>query len=1360
MQFGEKYKMLTCKNTTAKKAADYFKHDYQVGKSRWFGKGATALGLSGAIDDEQVFSNVVSGRSPNGQQQLSARAVDESNRRAALDCTFSAPKSVSLQALVGGDGRLIAAHQLAVEKTLALMEERYTSTRVMTKNESQTTVWTSNLIAAQFDHIESRELDPHLHTHALIMNLTELREGEWYSRKNDEIYANKKLLGMTYQSFLRAEVQKLGYEVEPRKHGQFEIKGFNPFDLVEFSKRRQQILSAVGASASWAEREKAWDISRKDKKHVPLEELKAKWREEAEALEITFVTANTNVDHYPVVIEQKILDDAIAHASERNVAFKLEELECFILNLGLATEVTQIEVLLKEYPDLIAIPGFARRYTTEAALLREVATRQLMLKGIGKVCAIARWEVVENQLCQTSLNSGQRQAVQLAASTNDQFIAWQGVAGSGKTYALKELKAIAGGSHTIKAFAPSAQAAKVLSEELNVQAETVARLLVSEELQCVEPNQIWIIDEAGLLSAKVAQELLERATKEQARVILVGDTRQLSAIEAGNPFKSLQQAGMKTAYLNESLRQRTPELKLAVDLIALGRTEEGFARLEENSSIQLVTAESKVNAIASEYMATAPELRTKTLVLAGTNAERLAITEAIRTQLKQEGSLGDCANATQLQARNDLTTVQMRYTHNFEIGDIVIPTRNYKRRGLQKSELYEVVSTRQDRLTLKSADGTTFQVDTGFDKAIYRQQFVEIAIGDRLKWTKNDRQLRRRNGQEFIVTGIEARHATIEYMSGHHTEIIDLSDAQHFDHALVSTIYSSQGKTAERVLIAADRTIGQESFYVAVSRASRDLKLYTEDKDNLLYLAQQTKAKENPLSLFLREQIERQQLELDSEKIPTGVIEVEKPLLKIQPLPPIQTKKHSKTIAPVVHPSTIQPVSPSPPVDKNDLGRSHQVGVVAHNRSSKKDCPFLSRTDSTPPIIQLTKPTSAFWTPDTTSVTTLHIDPQHWHELVLGSAIHPDIASRNFQSLQQDQLEQEHEAWAHLMYSDKLERTNTGRLSSGMIRKYAHLDAGGWWCDAGVDPRSFLNLENGAKPEEKIWGCFKPNAPRENLDKPGKKIKYEHPPKVDLGIFLLDVPINIAERIYSKYGVNPTDSDRTTGFWYCVWKHNLPVTITEGAKKAASLLSQGHPTIGLPGIYAGYRSKDEHLEAIKAVLHDELAIFATPGREMKFCFDYETRALTKRNIDIAISRTGGLLEGLSAHVSVVSLPGPDKGVDDFIVTYGGLAYEDLALSALPLRDWRLQNRRQQQLLPPAPPRILSPDERFELALLYVTQLNDEELLSLVKLVVENDRRIMENKVLIKVLKSPEILDRLQNIQQQQKIISCFKVRGL
>ena len=1337
--------MLTPKNIKARTAIEYFLQGYYQ-KGKWLGQGAAALGLSGEIKEVLAYENIIKGLSPDGNQKLFGRSVDTEKRKAALDCTFAAPKSVSLCALVGGDERLIKAHQDAVEKVLQLMEQEYAQTRVMLDGKTQSVVKTGNLVIAKYDHIETRELDPHLHSHCLVMNMTQLPNGEWYSHLNDAIFRNQKLLGMAYQHYLALEVQKLGYSVERRDHGQFEIKGYTEEQRLDFSKRRQQILARAGEKGSWLERELAWKKTRKNKEHVTPEELKARWLEQAQALGIEIVQASEpQLEVESLEVNPKLIVDAIAHCSERQVAFRPEEIKKFILSESLPLDVTKILPLLESNSELIRISEQQGiRYTTQAALQRELNTIRLMQQGQSKVPAVAQKEEAQQHLVKTTLNSGQRAAVLMATTTTDSVVAWQGVAGAGKTYALNEFRRIATDKgYQIKGYAPSAQAASVLGEEIGIESNTVARLLGTKQPPQVEPNQIWIIDEAGLLSAKDAHRLLERATQEQARVILVGDTKQLSAVEAGNPFKSLQQAGMKTAYLNESLRQRTPELKLAVDLVGEGTLEQGFARLEAFNSIQEVNQDALVDAIATEYMAGTPESRAKTLVLAGTNAERLEITGAIRARLKAEGSLGQPHATGQLKAK-DLTSVQKGYTHHFEIGDVVMPIRDYKRRGLVKGALYSVIKKTQDSLSLQANDGTIEEVDLNFKKAVYQRHRIEIAVGDSLKWTKNDRQLGRRNGQEFIVTAITGNSAQIQYLDGTQSETINLAQAQHLDYALVSTTYSSQGKTADRVLVAADSTIGKESFYVAVSRARDELKLYTSDKAYLLQLARLTKAKENPLEL-LRQQV-REQTAVESlvRASVTSEREVAKPK-KPQILqaisspttpnaeerptvpPPVKRsveKKKQFTVSnqPVKQPSLLhtfeKPTNivaivkaanhqlPEPPewlaFGKRVHCQNQGWGEVTAIKGARlvvlldtgKQAQILSWPDAIESKSIVPEPVSAFWTPSSTGVPSAHIEPKHWQELVSGSAIHPEITYRNFRSLEYDMVEQAHSAWEYLFYSNKLERSNTGRLTSGTLKQYEHIEAGGWWCNAGFDPRCFFDLQPGQTPTSKNWGCYKPNAPRENPENPGKKIKYEHPLKADLSIFLLDVPEFIADRIYQKAGVKPLESDKASGFWYCVFQHNLPITITEGAKKAASLLSQGHAAIGLPGIYAGYRSKDEQGNEIKAHLHEELAVFATLGRDIRFAFDYETKPKTQRNIEIAISRTGSLLERQGAVVSVVRLPGPDKGVDDLIKMQGPLAYEKLEIEAQRLRVWREQNKAQQQTHS-EPIGELSREERFE-----------------------------------------------------------------
>ncbi|MGH2414639.1 MAG: MobF family relaxase, partial [Microcystaceae cyanobacterium] len=417
--------MLTCKNLDALTAREYFKEGYYQ-NGRWSGFGALALGLTGEMADPTAYENLLEGLSPDGKKQLTGKKVPVEGRRAAMDCTFSAPKSVSLTALVGGDERLIEAHRTAVQQTLTLIENRYAQTRILEKGSPRKVVNTNSLVVAQYDHIETRELDPHLHTHCVVINLTQLEDGRWRSLHNDAIYRNKKLLGMAYQHYLALEVEKLGYTVEPKEHGQFEISGYREEDLMDFSKRRQQILEAVGANNSRTERDRAWRATRKGKVIVAPEELKAKWIEQAQALGITFVQPGTPQPIPETPINQQSLDDAIEHCSERTVAFKQEEIEKFILSEGLPMDVTKIEKAISKrsasrcasHKELIRTPEKGQvRFTTQSALQRELATLNLMQQGQGKVTPLEDPETVEEFLKAQSFTQGQKEAIASAATT-------------------------------------------------------------------------------------------------------------------------------------------------------------------------------------------------------------------------------------------------------------------------------------------------------------------------------------------------------------------------------------------------------------------------------------------------------------------------------------------------------------------------------------------------------------------------------------------------------------------------------------------------------------------------------------------------------------------------------------------------------------------------------------------------------------------------------------------------------------------------------------------------------------------------------------------------------------------------------
>ena len=257
----------------------------------------------------------------------------------------------------------------------------------------------------------------------------------------------------------------------------------------------------------------------------------------------------------------------------------------------------------------------------------------------------------------------------------------------------------------------------------------------------------------------------------------------------------------------------------------------------------------------------------------------------------------------------------------------------------------------------------------------------------------------------------------------------------------------------------------------------------------------------------------------------------------------------------------------------------------------------------------------------------------------------------------------------YLLYSNSIPRRNDGRISAGFLQRYAHTDAGGWWC-SGIDILS---------GQEDIWGCFKPDRPR---DRDCKTIKYEHPPKAATGLFALKVPLNLwrniaerAEATIENADIIPESPD--LGFWqWTVDRPEIPLCITEGAKKAGALLSAGYSTVALPGINNGYRTpKDSNGKRIgKSHLIPQLAKLAVPGRVVYLVFDRDSKPKTIKAVNAAIKKTGYLLQKAGCQVKVVTWDSKlGKGVDDLIIEEGQQAFAQAYDDALDLDTWKAKS---------------------------------------------------------------------------------------
>ena len=305
-----------------------------------------------------------------------------------------------------------------------------------------------------------------------------------------------------------------------------------------------------------------------------------------------------------------------------------------------------------------------------------------------------------------------------------------------------------------------------------------------------------------------------------------------------------------------------------------------------------------------------------------------------------------------------------------------------------------------------------------------------------------------------------------------------------------------------------------------------------------------------------------------------------------------------------------------------------------------------------------------------------NLKPEHLQEW-LDSGVDLELTRLNIKSLSNTEIYDE------LLYAlPDSERRNDGRLRDKWLKRYAHCENGGWWCDS-------INVLT-EDDSDSDWGQLKPDQPYQYKEKskgfgPASKakiktLKYEAPPKVPTEIFALKVTLPVCQAIAKRYNVElPEDlivccDGRVLGFWQWVRANpQIPIIITEGAKKAGALLTAGYAAIALPGIYNGYRQeKDDYGNKIGfPSLIPQLEVFAIKGRKIIFCFDNDTKPKTIKNVKTAIAKTGKLFAKAGCRVSVITWSYPEKGVDDLIVARGQDCFHDLYNDRLPLSKFNL-----------------------------------------------------------------------------------------
>jgi conjugative relaxase-like TrwC/TraI family protein len=841
----------------------------------WQGRLAAKFGLTGPVS-ETDFARLSQGQHPQTAEQLvrqrasyeyvgeDGKSIKTMEHRAGWDATFSAPKSVSLTALVGGDYRVREAHREAV--TAAFKElEVYTQARIGGNHLPETT---RQFIAAKFEHDTARPVDgyvaPQLHTHAVIFNVTERQNGETRAIQPQSLFASQQFATAIYQSELMYRLRQLGYWITAGRSGAPEIKGYTQEYLDASSPRSQQIrdyLERTGKNGKEAAEIAAHSTRDRKEVHSTAEvmaahrKLAAEYGHQAEAV-VRAALERSPYQELGVSTErsQERARESLTFARDRNFEREAVVDERLLVRDALRRgmgEITYPQVRLNlesrmgsgEFQDLKrdrSLPG--RKFTTARTIGEEKEIIGRVRDGVNQVAPVlSQQQAVTVASEQRHLNPAQQRVVEDVLNSPDRVQGIQGVAGAGKTTTLSVIRnAVESNGYDVEGFAPTSRAAKQL-REAGIEAATLQSFLTraAQPNNSITPKHFYFVDESSLASTRQMRDFLARLGPKD-RVLLIGDTRQHQGVEAGRPFEQLQEAGMRTAKLDQIVRQKDPALKSAVEHLAHGRSAKALIDLRDQGRVhQIPDREGRIRSVARAYV-TAPK---STLIVSPDNASRRELNLAVRQELRANGSLAkDDHSFRVLVQRQDMTGADRAWANHYEVGDVVRYSRGSKAVGIEAGSYATVVGAQpaSNLLSVKSESGQSITYDPRrlAGVSVYREVIHDFSVGDRIQFTAPDKQLGVANRDLAVIESISPDGRVSAKLDDSRRFDFNAAEHRHFDHGYAVTSHSSQGLTAERVLIHADTSVHPDLLssrfgYVAVSRASHEATIFTDDVTRL-----------------------------------------------------------------------------------------------------------------------------------------------------------------------------------------------------------------------------------------------------------------------------------------------------------------------------------------------------------------------------------------------------------------------------------------------------------------------------------------------------------------------------------------------
>ena len=857
--------------TDAKGARSYFeKDDYYTrdnsGGREWIGKGAKELGLTEVTPE--AFQSVLEGMDAKGNQLVFAASNGE--HRAGWDLHFAPSKSISIVWAFGSEKQrldILACHHNAVDSVMQYVEDNLIEARI-TENNKTSRVATGNMVAARFDHFTSRELDPQLHSHVVVANMTQRVGGQWRAIANEKIF-NRELLTALYENELSAGLKERGYNTTMEKldtgnSHYTRIEGIDERIIDHFGKRQSQIDQAIESlkeqypQASRGElRQMACLDTRQPKQTINREVLHESWEKQLDGLglsrdSIAESIRNNMMNPYEINLdlpmsEYETINTACTIINEQESTFSREDVMKTAARIsGGNHRNIALERAFSELKgsSILVLDKNAGVYTTKQMKKIEKGIVTSVREGQGTLPEILTPRQAESKITELydHLTSDQQKALEHILTATDRIIGIQGDAGTGKTTMLKGAREqLEGQGYTVRGLSFTGKAAKELQAGAGIESKTIHSFLPQVDTSGFVPSskEAWFVDEVSMVGSKQMNDLIKASKRANARLVFVGDTKQLQSIDAGKMFQKLQETGaLKTVHMKETVRQKDEDYKATVKDVAEKQIESSFEKMIAKKKLQEISDDKeRLDAIVKKV--TSKKDHRDYLVVTPLNKDREELNTKIREALKEKGTLKGEEHTFVVREPKAINAVDKHFSDSYSIGDYI--TTNGGIKGVQIGTKGHVIDTdnKLQTVNIVTDDRRTVKINVEKDgdkiKA-YREKTVPFVHGERVVFLNNDRALKVQNSLTGDITSIDKRGNITVAIDKNKKITWNITQGYNYlNHGYAVTDYKSQGQTIKDVIFHAntEKTNSYNSFYVAVTRGQKSVHVYTNDKDKL-----------------------------------------------------------------------------------------------------------------------------------------------------------------------------------------------------------------------------------------------------------------------------------------------------------------------------------------------------------------------------------------------------------------------------------------------------------------------------------------------------------------------------------------------